>query len=143
MVASNIPPIRLMLWQYDRNTIIREETRRILPSTTKSVFSLGNSVLEAESSLDSSAGSVDLVIDWRVVSGNFPQCAFGISIEASDSSTEAYPWMAGAVYNGNRFRVRKQKYSPRYPESDTGPGAETVITDIPHLEKGEGRGFSC
>jgi hypothetical protein len=47
--------------------------------------------------------------------------------------------MAGAVYNGNRFTVRHQPYSPRYPEADTGPDAATVITDIPHLEKGEGR----
>jgi hypothetical protein len=85
------------------------------------------------------AGATFLELEWRVVSGEIAECAAGIRVEVDAWSTGAYPWMAGAAYNGNRFTVRRQPYSPRYPEADARPDAETVITDIPHLEKGAGR----
>lgn len=82
---------------------------------------------------------IDLRLAWSVETGVHHQCAVGLCFEVGNWSTSHYAWMAGAVYAGNRFTVRRQPYSPRYPEADAGPGAETIITDIPHLEKGPGR----
>jgi hypothetical protein len=78
-------------------------------------------------------------VEWKANAGDFPECAVGVCVEVTDWSTDVYPWMAGAVYNGNRFTVRRQPYSPRYPEADAGADAETIITDIPHLEREKGR----
>lgn len=111
-----------------------EEVRELLPVNGKHTIELAQGVVEVGVDWTFGEQCRELRLTWTMVSGAFPQCAPGICIEHPGWSTAAYAWMAGAVYDGNRFTVRSQPYSPRYPE----PDAETIITDIPHLEKGTG-----
>lgn len=84
------------------------------------------------------SGGYGVRLSWRVESGSFAQTAVGLVVENGAWSAENFVFMAGAVYAGNRFAVRRQPYSPRIPEADTGPLAASVIADIPRLEAGEG-----
>lgn len=80
----------------------------------------------------------ELEVAWRVQADDLPACGLGVAVLPEDWSTSGYPWMPAAAYQGNRFVMRKQGYSPRYPEADAGPDAPIIITDIPRLRLEEG-----
>lgn len=56
-----------------------------------------------------------------------------------DTDTRGYHFMVpGAVYDGNRFELRKQDYPPMFRREDYGDKQGPVITDVPHLGKNGG-----
>jgi hypothetical protein len=127
--------IGLLIRFHDGERCLRESVQWLAADNGPYRFDEPEGSVEVEAAWPS-AGQLEL--DWQVSSGQLPQCAVGICVEISHWSTAAYPWMAGAVYNGNRFTVRPQPYSPRYPEAAARPDAGTIITDIPHLRKAGG-----
>lgn len=73
---------------------------------------------------------------------SIPQKA-GVSLifEEPDWDTQSYVFAPAALYNGNRFHSLEQPYPPMFSEAERGLcGRETVISDVPRLEKkGNGR----
>lgn len=140
-VSRFLPDCRLglVIRRYDGETCLHEEVHWLDGKAETWRLGTKTGSLEVRPGFEEGNGSLELLLEWAVVSGTLPQGAVGICVEVADWSTRAYPWLAGAAYNGNRFTVRPQPYSPRYPEADAGPDAGIVITDIPHLEKGGGR----
>lgn len=130
--------IGLTLLQYETGRCVRKDMSLLTDRPGTVSFKQGGSLLAAEVEVEPVDGAVELRICWRVLAGRLPQCAVGIQVAVPEWADDAYAWMAGAVYNGNRFTVRTLKYPPLYLEADAGPDAETVIADIPRLEKGAG-----
>lgn len=128
----------VVLRQYDGTVLFREQVEWISEDRAEILFAVDDARLRVVPNLVEHSQSIDLSLEWRVEGGSLSQIAVGIWLEFPEWSTAGYPWMAGAVYNGNRFEVREQAYSPRYPEADCGSKAETIISDIPHLKKGGG-----
>ncbi|MEX0331418.1 MAG: hypothetical protein AB3N64_08355 [Puniceicoccaceae bacterium] len=124
--------------QYDGTVLLREQVEWISKDSEEIFFEVDNARLRLVPLLADDSASMDFSLEWQVERGSLIQTAVGICLTFPEWSVSGYPWLAGAVYNGNRFEVREQAYSPRYPEADCGPNAETVIADIPHLQKGEG-----
>lgn len=58
---------------------------------------------------------------------------------ADSWSRDNYVLIPGAAYNGNRFSTRIYNYPPMFTDpADIRPDIDTIITDVPRLEIGEG-----
>ena len=83
--------------------------------------------------------AVDGEMKFRLIEGAAEQCSVAIEIDLPDWRAENYLLFPAAVYNGNRFTVRKQSYPPIYKDpADICLTPPILITDVPHLETGEG-----
>ena len=85
---------------------------------------------------------IDLKVTFKLLKGTCLQSNLGVSLRFKNWSTDNYVLMPAAVYNGNRFQVKKIEYPPILTEvQDLGTHKPTIITDIPRLniEKGPSR----
>ena len=88
------------------------------------------------------SGVVRLVVRLgvRVESGELEEGSVGLDVGLDRwRGAEDYLTMPGAVYEGNRFRVRPMTYPPMagHPD-DQGPGVALTISDVPRLNLGDG-----
>lgn len=76
------------------------------------------------------------------VKENQPQkSALRLVIEEADWDTDNYVFAPAALYNGNRFQSLCKEYPPMLTEEEAERlGRETVVSDVPRLDKG---GNSC
>ncbi|MGO4547760.1 hypothetical protein AB4Z29_23495 [Paenibacillus sp. 2TAB23] len=66
--------------------------------------------------------------------GYSEQTSASLSFRFSEWSEHNYVLVPGAVYNGNRFNVRKLPYAPCWTKlTERGPNIPTTITDVPRL----------
>ncbi|KRF44154.1 hypothetical protein [Paenibacillus sp. Soil787] len=82
--------------------------------------------------------AVDLDVSFRVCEGYSENTNVAIRLNFDKWSTDNYVLMPSAVYNGNRFEVRKIGYPPQLcEEKDLGADVPTIISDVPRLNIGE------
>jgi len=78
-------------------------------------------------------------VTFQVESGSAKNVQAAISVSIEQWSVNNYVMMPAAVYNGNRYRVKKTKYPPFIHEEDgIGVDMPVTITDVPHLSLHEG-----
>jgi hypothetical protein len=115
---------------------------KIQQGNVKQVTELKGSIWEVSSSilpLEDRDGVYEGRVLFHIVSGNLSNANVALRINIENWSVNNYVLMPAAVYNGNRFRVVKKKYPPMLHEEDgIGVDMPITITDVPHLEKGEG-----
>lgn len=81
--------------------------------------------------------AVDLEVSFRLCKGFSESTNVAMRLNFDKWSTNNYVLMPSAVYNGNRFEVRKIAYPPQLcEESDFGADVPTIITDVPRLNIG-------
>lgn len=85
------------------------------------------------------AGVYDFRVEFRVIRGHMEAGNVGFSLHFPEWSAANYVLLPGAVYNGNRFEVRKIPYAPMFSDpSDLREDVPTLITDVPRLNLKEG-----
>ncbi len=83
--------------------------------------------------------ALDGEITFRLATGAVESCNVAIELEMPAWSPGHYVFAPAAVYNGNRFQVRKMPYPPMYRDAaDIGLNPPIMISDVPHLECGPG-----
>lgn len=88
--------------------------------------------LDTKGHVDLNEG-LELTAEFRSV-GYSEQSAVSLSFSFNNWSELNYVLVPGAVYNGNRFSVRKLPYAPCWTKLDErGPDVQTLITDVPRL----------
>ncbi|MEA4889985.1 MAG: hypothetical protein VB070_11035 [Clostridiaceae bacterium] len=84
-------------------------------------------------------GDIDAEATFVVESGSEPCGNAAVVLDFQDWSADNDVFMPAAVYQGNRFRTVAAKYPPFLHEEDgIGPDMPVTITDVPHLNPGEG-----
>lgn len=131
--------IGVVIRRYKGETALSELVVVLADPAGREVVGCDGGSVQLQYRIESDGGGCVVDLNWRVIEGRLAQTALGMRMEEDRWSEEGYAWMAGAVYAGNRFTVRQQPYSPRYPEADARADTETVITDIPRLEKLTGK----
>ena len=85
-------------------------------------------------------GAVDVEVSFKLCKGVSENTNVSISLSFDNWSIDNYVLMPSAVYNGNRFDVRKIGYPPQLcDENDLGADVPTIITDVPRLNIDEER----
>lgn len=85
------------------------------------------------------AGALGYTLSARVVAGRAVACTLAVEWTFADWSTQNFVLMPAAVYAGNRFDVRHQRYAPMFTDpADIIVNPPTVITDVPRLNAGAG-----
>lgn len=130
--------LEVVVRRYEGERQVETQAQTVAATAEAQVFEVGAGKLSVRVEAQAAEAGTALRCEWRVESGTIAECAVGVRMTFGEWDTGNFVWMAGAVYAGNRFTVRPQGYSPRYPEADAGPQAKTVITDIPRLSEGAG-----
>lgn len=131
MTALPVPELRAVLRAHDESRVI-DLAERVLPGAGALPLTAFGCEWLVELSVEG-VGTAEIELRLTLLSGNPPPVSFGLLLPLHQWSAEVYALMPGAVYAGNRFAMRPVPYSPRYPEADARPDAETLVTDIPRL----------
>jgi hypothetical protein len=131
VTALPVPELRAVLRAHDEARVI-DLAERVLPGAGAFPLTAFGCEWLIELSGEG-AGAAEIELRLTLLSGNPPPISFGLLLPMCEWSTDVYVLMPGAVYAGNRFGMRPVPYSPRYPEADARPDAETLVTDIPRL----------
>ncbi len=79
--------------------------------------------------------ALDGLISFRIISGMADDVNAGIEFIIGDWNDSNFLMLPGAAYNGNRYKVRYQKYPPVAEElEDISLNPGITITDVPRLE---------
>ncbi len=131
MTALPVPEIRVVLRAHEESRVVEVAEWLLRGPGARPVAALGCEWVIELHGATTRTGDVGLRL--TLLSGSPPPVSFGPLFRLSDWSPEVYTLLPGAVYAGNRFGVRRVAYSPRYPEADARPDAETLMTDVPRL----------
>lgn len=71
-------------------------------------------------------------------SGTEERVSLALAFAFQEWRTEDYLLVPAAVYDANRFRVKKVPYAPMFHREDYGKEVPVTITDIPHFSVGAG-----
>lgn len=131
--------------QFDGSKCIRTASVELAPGIHE--VRLGDCMLQADFRTRECAGAgapdaLDGEILWTVLRGELAEASLAFEIDFPAWSRQNYVLFPAAVYAGNRFRVRElgHKYPPMYVDPDDRTLDRPItITDVPHLESGDGR----
>ena len=78
---------------------------------------------------------IEFNLSFKLVQGEASETGVNLEFAFSRWNVQNYVFVPGAVYNGNRFKVKKMEYPPFYKDiADYIPTVHTIINDIPHLK---------
>ncbi len=113
-----------------------------------SIFKLGKdqSLLETsdatwsctQTRTEMDAGSFDIEHTFQLTKGEALTTGVGVGFSFKGWDSKNYVIMPAAVYNGNRFEVKKYHYPPFFKEEDYALDMPITITDVPRLNKHKG-----
>ncbi|MBU8901554.1 MAG: hypothetical protein KOO69_02330, partial [Victivallales bacterium] len=133
--------IKIQLNSYDGSHLVNRLVEPWSNATAELTF--GGAKWECRVQADGVPGhqdAIDLVARFKVIEGAVKQVSAGITFAFDDWSADNYVLMPGAVYNGNRFKSHRLKYSPRLTAAaDVGPDKPPIVSDIPRLNIDEGK----
>jgi hypothetical protein len=77
----------------------------------------------------------EVTSSFQLVRGNSKTSGVSVNFSFDDWSTANYVIMPGAVYEGNRYEVKKMTYPPLLKKEDYAVNPPMIITDVPRLNK--------
>ena len=92
----------------------------------------------SESKVAGQPDATDFLLTWTLQKGQVNEVAVGVRFQVQDWSAENYVFIPAAIYNGNRFDIKKIGYPPYwYDPSEWRLDMPTTITPAPTLGKGD------
>jgi hypothetical protein len=83
--------------------------------------------------------AVDYTVTFKCMSGSIAQASVSIDIEFNNWSVKNYVLMPSVAYNGNKYKSKKLRYSPKLHDiKDIGIDKPIIINDVPKLNEGDG-----
>ena len=96
------------------------------------------SVAVAAAPLEGAFAGKGIRAEFRA-SGAEERVSLALTFTFPEWRAEDYLLVPAAVYDGNRFRVKKVPYAPMFRPEDYGKKVPVTVTDIPHFCEGEGQ----
>ena len=91
--------------------------------------------------VESRTDAVDYRFTFTLAKGEAKSAAVGVSFRFTDWSPKTFVFVPGAVYDGNRFAVKRMSYPPYwYDKREWKLDMPTTITDCPRLAQDGGPG---
>lgn len=139
-LTRNHGVIRGAIYRYD-GTRLLDSVKLDLGPDAQNIKSGGNQWICSmrSAAVNEQRGVIDLEMSFQLKEGVAPQTAVGLELTFDRWSADNYVVMPGAVYGGNRFRIRPMNYPPFLTDpKDLGPNIPVTVSDIPHLAAGAG-----
>lgn len=124
---------------YDGTTLVEESPMPLKTGNYKDTRSNTWELSVNESIVDK--GIVDYKLTWKLIDGDAKDIAVGVQFPFANWSEDNFVFIPSAVYNGNKFEVKKINYPPYwYDKAEWRVDMPTTIPNLPTLGIGENYG---
>jgi len=127
-------------FDYDAlNSILQKKSVPLSAIANGETVNFAGGTWEISPSFGKTGDGLDLTVTFKLIAGASPASNVSVELAVSDWKKRNYVLMPAGAYNGNRFRSRRVRYSPKLMDPrDIGPDKPQVVTDIPRLNIGSG-----